>query len=163
MKKIKFLSCMLVLVLFSALLSGCGEMTPENIMKLSTDYTLEQAQKDGMIYVQSKGISDEKIQKINEFFGQYGDTGTSGKSEKYLYLIDENRLVTMFTAGDKYTEMQQYSIPEKTATGVLCYANAGVRETENGLFELYLYNTEENEADSVLTKAGEKTVYFYSE
>lgn len=142
MKKIKVLSCILVLILFSALLSGCGEMTLEKIVKLPADYTLEQAQKDGMIYVPSDGVSDEKIQKINDFFGQYGETGSSGKSEKYLYLIDENRLVTMFTVGDKYAEMQQYSIPEKTATGVLCYANAGVRETEDGLFELYLYNTE---------------------
>lgn len=71
--------------------------------------------------------------------------------------------MTMFTVGDKYAEMQQYSIPEKTATGVTCCANAGVRETEDGLFELYLYNTEEDEANSILTKAGEKTVYFYSE
>jgi len=163
MKKIKVLSCILVLILFLALFSGCGEMTPEKIMKLPADYTLEHAQKDGMIYVPSDGVSDEKIQKINDFFGQYGETGSSGKSEKYLYLIDENRLVTMFTAEDGYAARQQYSIPEKSGTGFLCYANAGVRETEDGFFELYLYNTEEDEADSILTKAGEKTVYFYSE
>ena len=92
MKEIKVLSCILVLILFSALFSGCGEMTPEKIMKLPADYTLEQAQKDGMIYVSSDGVSDEKIQKINDFFGQYGETGSSGKSEKYLYLIDERKM-----------------------------------------------------------------------
>lgn len=163
MKKIKVLSCILVLVLFSFVFSGCDTMTADKLEKLPADYTLEHAQKDGMIYVPSDGVSDEKIQKINDFFGQYGETGSSGKSEKYLYLIDENRLVTMFTAEDGYAARQQYSIPEKSGTGFLCYANAGVRETEDGFFELYLYNTEEDEADSILTKAGEKTVYFYSE
>lgn len=161
MKKIKVLSCILVFVLFSFVFSGCDTMTADKLEKLPADYTLEQAKKDGMIYVSSDGVSDEKIQKINDFFGQYGETGSSGKSEKYLYLIDENRLVTIFTAEDGYAARQQYSIPEKSGTGFLCYANAGIRETEDGLFELYLYNTEENEENYILTKVGEKTVYFY--
>lgn len=162
MKKIKVLSCILVLVLFSFVFSGCDTMTADKLEKLPADYTLEHAQKDGMIYVPSDGIVDEKIPEINDFFENY-DKRTSD-SNKYLFLIDENRLVTVFIAGKTYVTRYEYSIPEQVVySGISYLVNVGERETNDGFFELYLYNTEEDEADSILTKAGEKTVYFYSE
>lgn len=160
MKKFKTLSCILVLVLFSFALSGCGTMTADKLEKLPADYTLEQAQKDGMIYVPSDGIVDEKIPEINDFFETY-DKRTSD-SNKYLFLIDENRIVTVFIAGKTYVTRYEYSIPEQVVySGTSYLVNVGVRETDGGLQELYLYNTEED--DSFISGEGERIVYCYKE
>lgn len=160
MKKIKILPCVLVLILFSTIFSGCGTMTADKLEKLPADYTLEQAQKDGMIYVPSNGIVDEKIPEINDFFETY-DKRTSD-SNKYLFLIDENRIVTVFIAGETYVTRYEYSIPEQVVySGTSYLVNVGVRETDDGLQELYLYNTEED--DSFISGEREKTVYCYKE
>lgn len=160
MKKIKALSCILVLLLFSFALTGCDTMTADKLEKLPADYTLEQAQKDGMIYVPSDGIADEKIPEINDFFETY-DKRTSD-SNKYLFLIDENRIVTVFIAGETYITRYEYSIPEQVIySGTSYLVNVGERETDDGLFELYLYNTEND--DTFISGEGERTVYFYKE
>lgn len=162
-KKIRIAAGMLLAVICCALcFSGCGgKMTLEKLEKLPADYTVKQAEKDGMIIVNSE-INEKEISQINEFFENYNPNSASEET-RYLYLCDENCDVTVFIAYDKYVARIVYSIKKQYQTeGFNYYSRYGIREHEDGTKELYLYSeeTDQEEAAFKLTYL-EKSVYFY--
>lgn len=154
-KKVRKIGCLfLTLICCAFCFSGCGgKMTLEKLEKLPADYTVEQAEKDGMIIINSQ-VNENEISQINDFFENYS-VNSADEDTRYLYLCDENCDITVFIAYDNYIARLTYSVKQQRQTdGRNYYSRYGIKELEDGTKELYLYS-EENDQE----EAAEKLTY----
>lgn len=170
MKKTKnVLIILLAVFALEIFASGCsGKMTPEKLDSLPADYSIENAEKDGFIVINSKsnGAQNEEIESFIK-------DALSGKNEgESIYIINEYKEVTVFTGQKVCVSAYVFDIKENCITeNPQLYFRWGERTTENGDTEFYVYSTQEDVdkgyvinifLQNIFSEVNEKTVYFHS-